>query len=380
MGAPRRCVRSIARRATAPIRAAVARRDARGHAVAGGVPSSTARPHRRTDTARAHRLDTCCASTRCRCSASHNSYHARPYPEVLAALPSVDPADRRRARLRPPPAARAVRRARRARDRARRVRRSRGRQVRRPRPADAARRRGARTTRRCTSPASRCMHQADIDTQRRRASRSSICLDSGAGRGRTRTRATSPMHGPDRDEGRRPTPSRARRARRRDPLACSPRDEIVTPDDVRGDAADARRSGARRAGWPTLGEMRGKVLLHARQRRAARRSTSTGHPSLEGRGHVHAVVAGRRRRRVREAERPDRRRGDDPGRARRQHGRAHACRRRHGPGARQRHDDARRRARERRAVREHRLRGAESGVLDRTPCRSRAAHRRAATR
>ena len=78
---------------------------------------------------RAYRLDSTLRLNQVQVLGSHNSYHAEPYPQVLAALRNVNAGDGRRSRLRPPPAPRAIR-SRRPSDRARRVGRSCGRQVR----------------------------------------------------------------------------------------------------------------------------------------------------------------------------------------------------------------------------------------------------------
>jgi hypothetical protein len=64
-------------------------------------------------------------------------------------------------------------------------------------------------------------------------------------------------------------------------LSIVPRDDIVTPDDVRGEygtLGDAVRT----RGWPTLGEMRGKVLFTL-DNGNLRDDYLTGHPTLEGR-------------------------------------------------------------------------------------------------
>ena len=85
-----------------------------------------------------------------------------------------------------------------------------------------------------------------------------------------------------------------------------------------------------------------------------------GHPSLRGRILFTSSSPGDDDAAVAQAQRPDRRRGQDQGRAGRQHDRAHPRRRRHGAGPFERHDDARRGPRGRRPVREHRLRSART--------------------
>jgi hypothetical protein len=58
-------------------------------------------------------------------------------------------------------------------------------------------------------------------------------------------------------------------------------DQLITPDDVRGDAATLGEA-VRTNGWPTLGETRGKVLFTL-DNGGFRDLYLTGHPSLEGR-------------------------------------------------------------------------------------------------
>jgi len=64
-------------------------------------------------------------------------------------------------------------------------------------------------------------------------------------------------------------------------LSVFPKDEIITPDDMRGHYKtlnEAVRAGA----WPTLAEARGKVVFLMDQRNEEQRYTE-GHPSLRGR-------------------------------------------------------------------------------------------------
>lgn len=63
-------------------------------------------------------------------------------------------------------------------------------------------------------------------------------------------------------------------------LAAWPRDRLITPDDLRGDAADLR-SALEDEGWPTLGELRGKALFVLHDG-SARRDWFVGQ-GLEGR-------------------------------------------------------------------------------------------------
>ncbi len=59
-------------------------------------------------------------------------------------------------------------------------------------------------------------------------------------------------------------------------------EHVLTPDDVRGDA-DTLEAAVLEGGWPTLGEVRGKVLLALDNTDAKRDLYTAGHPSLEGR-------------------------------------------------------------------------------------------------
>ena len=59
------------------------------------------------------------------------------------------------------------------------------------------------------------------------------------------------------------------------------RDQIVTPDDVRGDAATLGQA-VRTHGWPTLGAVRGKVYFTL-DNESFRDAYLSGHPSLRGR-------------------------------------------------------------------------------------------------
>jgi len=67
----------------------------------------------------------------------------------------------------------------------------------------------------------------------------------------------------------------------REILSVIPKDNIITPDDVRGDSPTLGVA-VRTHGWPTLGAVRGKVWF-ALDNEAFRTSYLTGHPSLEGR-------------------------------------------------------------------------------------------------
>lgn len=58
-------------------------------------------------------------------------------------------------------------------------------------------------------------------------------------------------------------------------------DEIILPDDVRGDAATLAE--AVPEGWPTLGDSRGRVMFAMDNEDAIRDLYTEGHPSLEGR-------------------------------------------------------------------------------------------------
>ncbi|MGB3412002.1 MAG: phosphatidylinositol-specific phospholipase C1-like protein [Microthrixaceae bacterium] len=58
-------------------------------------------------------------------------------------------------------------------------------------------------------------------------------------------------------------------------------DRLITPDDVRGDAADLRTAVSQN-GWPTLGESRGRFLFFL-DNEGKRLDYLEGHPDLEGR-------------------------------------------------------------------------------------------------
>ncbi|MCP4804757.1 MAG: hypothetical protein GY913_30265 [Proteobacteria bacterium] len=65
-------------------------------------------------------------------------------------------------------------------------------------------------------------------------------------------------------------------------LSVWPRERILTPDDVRGDHADLPTALAE-DGWPTLGEVRGKVVFAMLDAGAHREAYIEGAPALEGR-------------------------------------------------------------------------------------------------
>lgn len=65
-------------------------------------------------------------------------------------------------------------------------------------------------------------------------------------------------------------------------LSVVPREEIITPDDVRGEAATLEDA-VRNTGWPTLGESRGKVMFLMDNAGGYRTDYLAGHPSLDGR-------------------------------------------------------------------------------------------------
>lgn len=60
------------------------------------------------------------------------------------------------------------------------------------------------------------------------------------------------------------------------------RDQVITPDEVRGDKPTLRE-GAMAGGWPTLAEARGRVILAIDNGPAQTALYAEGHPSLEGR-------------------------------------------------------------------------------------------------
>lgn len=59
-------------------------------------------------------------------------------------------------------------------------------------------------------------------------------------------------------------------------------DRLLTPDDVRGDAATLREA-VTTTGWPKLGDVRGQVMLFMDNGGDLHDLYLTGHPSLEGR-------------------------------------------------------------------------------------------------
>ncbi len=67
----------------------------------------------------------------------------------------------------------------------------------------------------------------------------------------------------------------------REILSVFSRDQIITPDDVRGNASTLGEA-VRTHGWPTLGAVRGKVYFTL-DNESFREAYLTGHPSLRGR-------------------------------------------------------------------------------------------------
>ncbi len=67
-----------------------------------------------------------------------------------------------------------------------------------------------------------------------------------------------------------------------DILSVFPRERVITPDDVRGDAQTLEAAVLNR-GWPTMDEARGKVFFILHERRENRDLYTEGRPSLEGR-------------------------------------------------------------------------------------------------
>jgi hypothetical protein len=66
-------------------------------------------------------------------------------------------------------------------------------------------------------------------------------------------------------------------------LDTLPRDHIFTPDDLRGQHADLPTAIAAEGGWPTLGALRGKVVLSMLDSGDHRTAYLAGNPALEGR-------------------------------------------------------------------------------------------------
>ena len=61
-----------------------------------------------------------------------------------------------------------------------------------------------------------------------------------------------------------------------------PEGELVTPDEVRGEAPDLTTAIAQH-GWPTLGQLRGRLIVSMLDSSAHRSEYLAGHPSLQGR-------------------------------------------------------------------------------------------------
>lgn len=61
------------------------------------------------------------------------------------------------------------------------------------------------------------------------------------------------------------------------------RDRIFTPDDLRGEHADLPTALAAEGGWPTLGELRGRVVLSMLDSGTHAEAYLAGNPALEGR-------------------------------------------------------------------------------------------------
>jgi len=65
-------------------------------------------------------------------------------------------------------------------------------------------------------------------------------------------------------------------------LSIFPREQLITPDDVRGDH-DTLESAVLSNGWPTLAQSRGKIMFSFLNRSEAKNLYIAGHPSLTGR-------------------------------------------------------------------------------------------------
>jgi hypothetical protein len=65
-------------------------------------------------------------------------------------------------------------------------------------------------------------------------------------------------------------------------LAVWPRERIIIPDDVRGAAATLREA-VTGAGWPTLGDVRGKLLFYWNEAGVLREAYTRGQQNLDGR-------------------------------------------------------------------------------------------------
>lgn len=65
-------------------------------------------------------------------------------------------------------------------------------------------------------------------------------------------------------------------------LSVFPRERVITPDDVRGDAASVREAVTSK-GWPTLGEARGKVIFFIDDTSEVRDLYTHGKKGLDGR-------------------------------------------------------------------------------------------------
>ena len=142
-------------------------------------------------------------------------------------------------------------------------------------------------------------------------------------------------------------------------LSVFPPEQILTPDDVRGARASLDEA-IRKDGWPTLRELRGKVLFALDNGGQYLADYVDGHPALAGRvlftdsppGSPEAAF-------VKLNEPVAEREADHEAGAQGLRG-AHARRRGHDPGAHRQHGPARHRPAQRRPVGEHRLSRARS--------------------
>jgi hypothetical protein len=238
---------------------------------------TTAPPGPTTSTVAPYRLDDTLRMDQIQVLGSHNSYHGRPYPQVLAALYKSTPALARTLDYTHGPL---------------------------PQQFDIGVRqieldvwsdpKGGKFAKPSfpiaqgvkipnnpvmLQPGLKVIHQADVDTN-------STCLTfvlciklvkgwSDAHPGHV----PMDIHVEMKDDG--PTPQLFVELEK-EILSVFSREEIITPDDVRGDAATLGAA-VRAHGWPTLGKVRGKVFFTLDNEGDFRTAYLAGHPSLRGR-------------------------------------------------------------------------------------------------
>ena len=226
---------------------------------------------------------------------THNSFHEEAPAEELAALDDARRRPGRRPPLHAPGDGDPARRGEDPPDRARRLRRLEGRPV-----LDAGARGDHRRLRAGRPTGPRWPRPAPRSCTSRTSTTTRSAPRSWPASTEVKTWSdANPDHVPDRHQHpvqgrpadlRRAGPGRPRevdqrghgRARRRRSRRCSSADEIITPDDVRGDHATLEEA-VLDGGWPTLGESRGKVMFLMINPEPYRGIYLEGHDGLEGR-------------------------------------------------------------------------------------------------